>query len=38
MVSTSEIKISVVVGERYGELALRCLHDGFGLHQGPAGA
>jgi aspartate kinase len=31
MVSTSEIKISVVVGERYGELALRCLHDGFGL-------
>ncbi|MEM9457598.1 MAG: aspartate kinase [Myxococcota bacterium] len=35
MVSTSEIKISVVVGERYGELALRCLHDGFGLHQGP---
>ncbi|MCX4242336.1 aspartate kinase [Paraliomyxa miuraensis] len=31
MVSTSEIKISVVVDERYGELALRCLHDGFGL-------
>ena len=35
MVSTSEIKISVVVSERYGELALRCLHDGFGLHEGP---
>ncbi len=31
MVSTSEIKISVVVHERYGELALRALHDGFGL-------
>jgi len=31
MVSTSTIKISVVVGERYGELALRTLHDGFGL-------
>lgn len=38
MVSTSEIKISVVVSERYGELALRCLHDGFGLHEGPAHA
>jgi len=36
MVSTSEIKISVVVSERYGELALRCLHDGFGLQHGPA--
>ena len=35
MVSTSEIKISVVVDERYGELALRCLHDGFGLGQPP---
>ena len=31
MVSTSEIKVSVVVDERYGELALRALHDGFGL-------
>lgn len=31
MVSTSTIKISVVVAERYGELALRALHDGFGL-------
>ncbi|MCH9685807.1 MAG: ACT domain-containing protein, partial [Deltaproteobacteria bacterium] len=38
MVATSEIKISVVVDERYGELALRCLHDGFGLQHGPAGA
>lgn len=31
MVSTSEIKVSVVVDEKYGELALRALHDGFGL-------
>jgi len=31
MVSTSEIKVSVVVEERYGELALRSLHDAFGL-------
>lgn len=31
MVSTSEIKVSVVVHERYGELALRALHAGFGL-------
>jgi len=35
MVSTSEIKISVVVHERYGELALRVLHDGFGLSEPP---
>lgn len=34
MVSTSEIKVSVVVNERYGELALRALHAGFGLHEG----
>ncbi len=33
MVSTSEIKVSVVVHERYGELAVRALHEGFGLHQ-----
>lgn len=38
MVSTSEIKISVVVDERYGELALRCLHDGFGLGLPPGSA
>jgi aspartate kinase len=36
MVSTSEIKVSVVVGERYGELALRALHDGFGLERARA--
>ena len=32
MISTSEIKISCVIEEKYGELALRTLHDGFGLH------
>ena len=31
MVSTSEIKISVVVAERYLELGLRCIHTAFGL-------
>ena len=31
-VTTSEINISVVIDEKYGELAVRCLHDGFGLH------
>jgi aspartate kinase len=29
MISTSEIKISVVIDEKYAELALRVLHDGF---------
>ncbi len=31
MISTSEIKISVVVAERYLELAVRCIHSEFGL-------
>jgi aspartate kinase len=31
MISTSEIKISVVVAERYLELAVRCMHEAFGL-------
>jgi aspartate kinase len=31
MISTSEIKISVVVEGKYAELAVRVLHDGFGL-------
>ena len=31
MISTSEIKISVVIEERYLELAVRCLHSAFGL-------
>lgn len=32
MISTSEIKISCVIDAKYGELALRSLHDGFALH------
>lgn len=36
MVSTSEIKVSVVIAERYGELALRALHDGFELGESTA--
>ena len=32
MISTSEIKISCVIQEKYAELAVRALHDGFGLH------
>jgi len=31
MISTSEIKISVVIDEKYLELAVRALHAGFGL-------
>ena len=33
MISTSEIKISVVVDEKYLELAVRTLHDAFELAQ-----
>jgi len=33
MISTSEIKISVVVDEKYLELAVRALHEKFGLDQ-----
>lgn len=33
MISTSEIKISVVVDEKYLELSVRSLHDAFGLSQ-----
>ncbi|WP_455210814.1 aspartate kinase [Kaarinaea lacus] len=33
MISTSEIKISVVVDEKYLELAVRALHNAFGLDQ-----
>ena len=36
MISTSEIKISVVVAERYLELAVRAIHDAFGLAEKPA--
>jgi aspartate kinase len=34
MISTSEIKISCVVDEKYLELAMRSLHSAFGLDQG----
>jgi aspartate kinase len=36
MISTSEIKISVVVDEKYLELAVRVLHKVFELDQQPA--
>jgi aspartate kinase len=36
MISTSEIKISVVVDDKYMELAVRALHKAFGLDQVPA--
>jgi aspartate kinase len=35
MISTSEIKISVVIEEKYTELAVRVLHEAFGLDNGP---
>ncbi len=35
-ISTSEIKISVLVADKYAELAVRALHDGFGLANNPA--
>ena len=35
MISTSEIKISVVVDEKYMELAVRVLHKAFDLEQAP---
>ncbi|HET8731626.1 MAG TPA: aspartate kinase, partial [Moraxellaceae bacterium] len=36
MISTSEIKISVVIEEKYLELAVRALHTAFGLDQAKA--
>ena len=36
MISTSEIKISVVIDEKYLELAVRVLHKAFGLEKAPA--
>jgi aspartate kinase len=38
MISTSEIKISVVVDEKYLELAVRALHSTFGLEKPSAGS
>jgi aspartate kinase len=36
MISTSEIKISCIVEDKYMELAVRALHKAFGLEQQPA--
>lgn len=36
MITTSEIKISVIIEERYLELAVRCLHTAFGLDSEPS--
>lgn len=36
LISTSEIKISCVIARKYAELAVRTLHDGFGLSLPPA--
>ena len=33
VISTSEIKVSVLIAEEYAELALRALHTAFGLDQ-----
>jgi aspartate kinase len=38
MISTSEIKISCIVEDKYMELAVRALHKAFGLEQAPNGA
>lgn len=38
MISTSEIKISVVVDEKYLELGVRALHDAFSLGKAPVAA
>jgi aspartate kinase len=37
LISTSEIKISCVIEAKYSELAVRALHDGFGLGVAPNG-
>ena len=36
MISTSEIKVSVLIDDKYMELAVRSLHKAFGLDQSPA--
>lgn len=35
LISTSEIKVSVIVGEKYLELGVRMLHEAFRLHEEP---
>jgi aspartate kinase len=37
MITTSEIKTSVVIDEKYMELAVRALHKAFGLEEEAAG-
>ena len=37
MITTSEIKISVIIEEKFMELAVRALHTAFELDQAPAG-
>jgi aspartate kinase len=32
-ISTSEIKVSCLIHQKYTELAVRTLHDGFGLNE-----
>jgi len=36
MISTSEIKISCVIEDKYTELAVRVLHDAFNLENPPS--
>ena len=36
IISTSEIRISIIIEERYLELAVRCLHKEFGLDKRPS--
>lgn len=36
LITTSEIKISVIVADKFMELAVRTLHDAFGLDRAPA--
>jgi len=36
MISTSEIKISVVIDEKYLELGVRALHSAFNLDEAPS--
>lgn len=36
IISTSEIRISIIIEERYMELAVRCLHKEFGLDKRPS--
>ena len=38
MIATSEIKITCLIEEKYLELAVRTLHDAFGLSQAPTPA